>query len=105
LSGGGGLYIGDYVGISSFAQIYSHSETIKKGKKMSGPMIPESMKAFRSSPVTLENDSFVGAGAILLPGVTMGEGSVAGANSVITKSTEPWSIYTGNPAKKICRRP
>lgn len=104
LSGGGGLYIEDYVGIASFAQVYSHSETIKAGRRMSGPMIPEDMKAFRSAPVILRKDSFVGCGAVILPGVTLAEGSVIAANSVVSKSTDPWCVYSGNPAKKVCKR-
>jgi galactoside O-acetyltransferase len=36
-----------------------------------------------------------------MPGVTLAEGSVAGSNSVITKDTEPWTIYVGSPAKPI----
>jgi galactoside O-acetyltransferase len=38
---------------------------------------------------------------VVLPGVTLGEGSVIGANSVVTKDTEPWKIYVGSPAKPI----
>jgi dTDP-4-amino-4,6-dideoxy-D-glucose acyltransferase len=36
-----------------------------------------------------------------MPGVTLAEGSVVGSNSVLTKDTEPWTIYVGNPAKPI----
>lgn len=43
----------------------------------------------------------LGSGCIILPGVTIGEESVIGAGSVVTKSTEPGWIYTGNPAKKL----
>ena len=104
LSGGGGLYIEDYVGIASFVQIYSHSEVPIKGKRMSGPMIPENEKGYRSSPVYLKKDSFIGAGSIVLPGVTIGEGSIISANSVVTKDTEEWCIYRGNPAVKVGKR-
>ena len=104
LNGGGGLYIEDYVGIASFVQIYSHSEVPLRGKRMSGPMISEDEKGFRSAPVYLRKDSFIGAGSIILPGITIGEGSIISANSVVTKSTDPWFIYSGNPAVKIGRR-
>lgn len=104
LSGGGGLYIDDFVGISSYAQIYSHSEVPIRGKSMAGPMVKESDKGFKSSPVYLKKNSFISAGAIILPGVTIGEGSVVGANSVVTKNVEPWTIVMGVPAKTIGRR-
>jgi acetyltransferase-like isoleucine patch superfamily enzyme len=39
-----------------------------------------------------------------LPGVTLSEGCVIGANSVVTKTTEPWTIYVGNPAKPTKKR-
>ncbi len=43
-------------------------------------------------------------GASILPGKIMAEGSVAALSAVITKNTEPWTIYAGNPAKKIRKR-
>ncbi len=46
-------------------------------------------------------DAFVGACAIVLPGITIGEGAVVGAGSVVTKDVEPWTIVAGNPAKPI----
>lgn len=38
---------------------------------------------------------------IVNPGVTLAQGSVIGANSFVTKNTEPWTIYIGNPAKPV----
>ncbi len=46
----------------------------------------------------------MGTNSIILPGVCMSEGSSLGAMSMLTKSTEPWSIYFGIPAKKIKNR-
>jgi acetyltransferase-like isoleucine patch superfamily enzyme len=67
-------------------------------------MVPEYMKAFKSAPVTLRKESFVGANSIILPGVELGEGAVVGANSVVTKSVEPWTIVAGVPARPISKR-
>ena len=39
-----------------------------------------------------------------MPGVTLAEGSILGANSLLTKNTEPWTIYVGSPAKPIKKR-
>lgn len=54
--------------------------------------------------VTVGNDVWVGLGAIILSGVKIGEGSIIAAGSVVTKDVEPYSIYGGNPAKKIAPR-
>lgn len=105
LSGGGKIIIEDFVGISSNVHIYSHSEIPKRGKRMSGPMVNESQKGFKSAPIYLKNNCFISSGAIILPGVTIGEGAIVSANSVVTKDVEPWSIVLGNPAKKIGKRP
>lgn len=52
----------------------------------------------------IENDVWVGYGTTILGGVTIGEGSVIGACSLVTKDIEPYSIYAGVPARKIRSR-
>lgn len=47
----------------------------------------------------------VGANAVILPGIKLGEGSVVGACSLVTKDTEPWTVNMGVPAKPIKARP
>jgi len=54
-----------------------------------------------SYPVSIEKNSWIGAYSIILPGVNIAEGTCVGAGSVVTKSTEPYSLYAGNPAQKI----
>ena len=54
-----------------------------------------------SLPVTVEDYVWIGAGAILLPGVTIGEGSVVAAGSVVTKTVPPQTVVAGNPARPI----
>jgi maltose O-acetyltransferase len=51
--------------------------------------------------ISIEDDCWIGAGAIILSGVTIGKGSVVGAGSVVTKNVEPYSVVVGNPARKI----
>ena len=89
------IIIEDYVGISSGVKIYSNSEKPIDKKRMSGPMVPEDQKAFYSAPVVLKKESFVGANSIILPGVTVEEGAVIGANSVISKNIESYDIVMG----------
>jgi chloramphenicol O-acetyltransferase type B len=49
----------------------------------------------------IENDVWVGYGSTILGGVKIGEGSIIGAGSLVTKDVEPYSIYAGVPAKRI----
>jgi acetyltransferase-like isoleucine patch superfamily enzyme len=52
-----------------------------------------------SKPIYIENDVWLGTGCIVLPGVTIGKGSVIGANSVIAKDIPPFSLVIGNNVK------
>jgi acetyltransferase-like isoleucine patch superfamily enzyme len=51
--------------------------------------------------ITIEADAWIGTGVVILPNVTIGEGAVVGANSVITKNVEPYTVVGGVPAHFI----
>lgn len=55
-------------------------------------------------PIVIEDDVWIGARVIILPGVRVGRGSVIGAGSVVTRDVEPYSIVAGNPARLIRSR-
>jgi len=55
------------------------------------------------APVTIADDAWLGTGAVVLPGVTVGEGAVVGANSVVTRDVAPFTIVAGAPARFIRR--
>ena len=57
-----------------------------------------------TSPIRIGENAWVAGWSIILPGVTIGEGAVVGAGSVVTKNVEPWTVVAGNPAKVIKRR-
>jgi acetyltransferase-like isoleucine patch superfamily enzyme len=103
-AGSEGVILEDYVGLSSGVHIYGHSEAPKDGKRMSGPMIPWRFKAFTSGQVRVCKDAFIGAYSVVLPGVTIGEGAVIGAHSLVTKDVKPWTISLGVPARVIGER-
>ena len=52
-------------------------------------------------PITIENNVWIGANAIILKGVTLGEGCIVAAGSVVTKSAPAYSLVAGNPARII----
>lgn len=51
--------------------------------------------------ITIDADAWIGTGAVILPNVTVGEGAVVGANSVVTKNVAPYTVVGGVPARKI----
>lgn len=55
-------------------------------------------------PVVIEDDVWIGARAILLPGVRVGQGSVVAAGSVVTRDVPPYSVVGGNPARVLKSR-
>ena len=55
----------------------------------------------RARQVTIGNDVWVGHGAVILPGVAIGDGAVIGANAVVTRDVEPYTIVGGTPARVI----
>ena len=58
---------------------------------------------FRAEPrkVTLKKGSWIGAGAIILPGVTVGEASIVAAGSVVSHDVPPYTVVAGNPARAV----
>jgi len=55
----------------------------------------------KTAPIQICNKVWIGFNAILLKGITIGEGAVIGAGSVVTKDVPPWTIVAGNPARII----
>lgn len=55
----------------------------------------------RKAPIVIEDNVFIGARSIILKGVTVGEGAVIGAGSVVSKDVPPYSIVCGNPARVV----
>jgi virginiamycin A acetyltransferase len=50
------------------------------------------------------NDVWIGMNAVIMPGVKIGDGAIIGANSVVTKNVEPYTVVGGNPATIIKKR-
>ena len=83
---------------------FTHSEIPVKGKSMAGPMVKETEKGFKSAPVYLKSNCFISAGAVILPGITIGEGFDSGCKFCCDQRRRPWTIVMGIPAKKKGKR-
>ncbi len=59
---------------------------------------------YPSQPVSIGNDCWLGANAVILPGVNLGTGCVIGANAVVTRSFPEYSVIGGVPAKLLKSR-
>ncbi|WP_315707626.1 type B chloramphenicol O-acetyltransferase [Brenneria uluponensis] len=69
------------------------------------PAFAESENGYRPAGDTvIGNDVWIGSEAIIMPGVTVGDGAVIGTRALVTKNVEPYSIVGGNPAKVIRKR-
>ena len=65
----------------------------------------ESIETFSTKgKIIMENDVWIGSDALILSGVKLSQGTVVAAGSVVTKSSEPYSVIGGNPAKLIKKR-
>ena len=61
----------------------------------------EAVNAGAHAPIVIEDDVFVGMEALILKGVTVGEGAVVGAGSVVTQDVPPRAVVAGNPAQVV----
>ncbi len=94
----GGITMGDYVLIGS-------NVTISSGKHpIDGAEPPVFARPPEPIPIVIEDDVWIAAGAVILPGVTLRKGTVVGANSVVTKDTDAYGVYAGTPARKLRSR-
>ena len=66
--------------------------------------MPDKYKQEIKKAIVIGRHSIVGTNSLILPGVVLAEGTSVGALSMVTKSTEEWSIYFGSPAKRIKAR-
>ena len=102
IDGGGHIQIGDRVLIGPGAKLLG-SPYNYHGVYVS-QALPEEAFSINLGNITIGNDAYICAGAVVLPGVTIGEGAVVGANSVVDRDLKPWTIYHGNPVKKVGER-
>ena len=90
----------DFCGISYGSHVFTQSDDYS-GRAMTGPTVPDRFTNVARHAVRVGRHCIVGAGSLILPGVDLADGCSVGAMSLVTKSTEPWGIYVGTPARRI----
>lgn len=95
-----GIIFEDFTTIAYGVQIFTQSDDYS-GETLTNSTIPKDYKNELMGEVILKKYSIIGAGSIIMPEVILAEGTSVGAMSLVLKSTEPWGIYVGNPAKRI----
>lgn len=95
-----GITLSDFCTLAYGVKLFAQSDDYS-GQTMVNSLIPKKFKNELFAAITLQRQTVIGAGAIILPGVTLAEGCSVGAMSLVTKSTEPWGIYVGIPAKRL----
>lgn len=99
------LIVEDFVTIAAGSRIIAGSDLFQ-GDGFTSVTVPEKYRdSVNHSVVTIKRFAGIGTNVVVFPGVTIAEGTVIGACSLVTKDTEPWTIYTGVPAKPIKVRP
>jgi hypothetical protein len=91
------IEIGNHVTISSNVSFVTHD-----GATCVFRRLPPYVGLQRFGRIIIGDDCFIGTGAIILPGVSIGPNSVVGAGSVVTRSVPPDSVVAGVPARFVC---
>lgn len=104
ITGGGNFVMEDFAGLSSGVRIFTGDEDYLGGG-LTNPAVPPPYRIPHRSSVYIKMHAIIGANSVILPGVTIGKGAAIGANSLVTKDCEPWTVYVGSPSKAFRPRP
>ena len=103
LIGAGNISLADFSNISSRVAIYSSNDDYS-GKVLTNPTVPPQFANVEHADVRIGRHVIIGAGSIILPGVTLEEGVAVGALSLVKTDCKSFGIYAGVPAKRIGER-
>jgi galactoside O-acetyltransferase len=95
----GSLIMEDFTNIAAGSTIVIVGDSFIDG--LLNPIVPIKYRKLIGEQVVMRRFSVIGVNSVVLPNVEMAEGSVLGANSLLTSSTEPWTVYVGSPARPI----
>lgn len=99
------LIVEDFVTIAAGSRLICGSDRFM-GDGFTSVTVPEEFRdTVDSGTIRCSRFAGIGTSVVIMPNVTIGEGSVIGACSLVTKDTEPWTVYVGVPARPVKVRP
>lgn len=98
-----GVTLEDFAGLAYSCHVFAQSDDYS-GATLTNPTVPDVYKHETKAAVTVRRHVIVGAQSIVMPGVDIAEGCAVGAHTIVTRSTEPWGVYLGAPARRIKER-
>jgi acetyltransferase-like isoleucine patch superfamily enzyme len=115
---GGSIELGDHVTVNAYCVLYGHGGLrIGNGVRIAAHTVIVPANHVFADPdryifeqgetregIVIEDDVWIGAGARIVDGVTIARGCVIGAGSVVTRSTQPFGVYVGVPARRVKER-
>lgn len=101
ISGGrAGVSIGDFSTLAYGCHIVAQTDDYS-GQTMTNSTVPTRYKGEISSRVRIGRHVILGTGTVVMPGVELGDGVAGGARTLFLNSADPWTIYVGQPARKL----
>ncbi len=94
------IWLGNFCGLSQGVYLYTASDDYS-GATLTNPTVDPDLARHRKGPVRLSDHVILGANTVVLPGVTVGEGTAVGALSLVNADLAEWGIYGGVPARRI----
>jgi len=98
-----GIVLEDFAGLAYGCQVFTQNDDYG-GHTLTNPTVPDRYKRETKAAVRIGRHVIVGTQSVILPGVTLAEGTSVGAMSLVTKSTQGWSVYFGVPARRLKAR-
>lgn len=95
-----GVVMEDFSGLAYGVQVFTQSDDYS-GRTLTNPTVRDEYKNERKKTVRIRKHVIVGAGSMVFPGVELAEGCSVGAMSLVNKTTKPWGVYVGNPARRV----
>ncbi|AYV86039.1 MAG: acetyltransferase, partial [Solivirus sp.] len=103
ITGGGRLILRDFCGIATGCRLLTGNDDYLGGC-LTGPTIEYPYRIVQRGSIEIDKHAIIGANSVIFPNVTIGTGTIVGANSLVKSNLEEWTIYAGSPVRKIKER-